>query len=532
VKCALVIPAWMPQELFPRQTAGSQINYWQPLGMLYIAAVLLKAGHEVRFFNGAFLTQEEILRRVGEFDPRFAGIYATTFGWNKAMQTAEALKRLNPEIFTCAGGPYPIALQEQCLHDCAHFDAVGTGEGELTVPEMLDRLESGHSLDGVLGVAFRRGGRSRRPVSRGTGASLRDAEKVHCANNGAWIVKNPPRPLIEDLDMLPFPARELLPDCESYLPPPGTYRRKPVAALLTARGCDRNCLYCFQIDKRRRAGVRGVRYRSIENVLAEIEHCLAQGYREIKFLDDTLAANYDRALRLAHGIKARGLDFTWFASACVSQVDEPLLQAFKDAGCWAILLGAESGVQKNLNTLRKGSTLDQIRAAVRAAQAVGLRVSTPFMFGIPGETYEDGLKTIEFATELNPDLANFHALTPFPGTDLYDNAAKYGTISRDLRDYTYQGAAFVPYSMTREQIHALRQLAFRRFYSRPGFLVRQLFRLRNRSDLRAALSGIKSLFWLWTRDRLFGRKASAAARAGRPATSASTPGRAPDTFPD
>ena len=227
----------MPQELFPRQTAGSQINYWQPLGMLYIAAVLLKAGHEVRFFNGAFLTQEEILRRVGEFDPRFAGIYSTTFGWNKAMQTAEALKRLNPEIFTCAGGPYPIALQEQCLHDCAHFDAVGTGEGEITIPEILQRLESGQSLDGVLGVAFRRGGRSRRPVSRGTGASLRDAE----------IVKNPPRPLIEDLDVLPFPARELLPDCESYLPPPGTYRRKPVAALLTARGCDRNCLYCFRI---------------------------------------------------------------------------------------------------------------------------------------------------------------------------------------------------------------------------------------------------------------------------------------------
>lgn len=483
MRCALIIPAWMPQELFPRQTAGSQINYWQPLGMLYIAAVLLRAGHEVRFLNGAFLTQEEILRGVGEFDPHFAGIYATTFGWNKAMQTAEALKRLNPEIFTCAGGPYPIAMQEQCLHDCAHFDAVGTGEGEITVPEILQRLESGQSLDSVLGVAFRR---------------------------GADIVKNPPRQLIEDLDSLPFPARELLGEAERYLPPPGTYRRKPVTVLLTARGCDRNCLYCFQIDKQRRAGTRGVRYRSIENVLDEIEHCLGLGYREIKFLDDTLAADYDRALQLAQGIKARGLDFTWFASACVNQVDEPLLRAFKEAGCWAILLGAESGVQKNLNTLRKGSTLAQIRAAVRAAQAVGLRVSTPFLFGIPGETYEDGLKTIEFAIELDPDLANFHALTPFPGTDLYDNAPKYGTISQKLQDYTYQGAAFVPYSMTREQIHALRQIALRRFYSRPGFLLRQLFRLRNLNDLRAALAGVKSLFWLWTRHRLFGRKTSAA----------------------
>ena len=498
MKCALIIPAWVPQELFPRETAGSQVNYWQPLGMLYIAAALRQAGHDVRFFNGAFLAHEEILRQVGEFDPRFAGIYATTFGWNKAMQTAEAVKRLNPRIFICAGGPYPIALQEQCLRECAHFDAVGTGEGELTVPEMIGRLEAGQGLAGVLGVAFRR---------------------------GAEIVKNPPRPLIEDLDSLPFPARDMLGEADRYLPPPGTYRRRPVTVLLTARGCDRKCLFCFQIDRRRAAGVRGVRFRSVENVLAEIEHCLALGYREIKFLDDTLAADYERALRLAREIKARRLDFSWFASACVNQVDEPLLRAFKEAGCWAILFGGESGEQENLNAVRKGSTLAHTRAAVRAAQAVGLRVSMPFMFGIPGETYADGLKTIEFALELDPDLANFHAVTAFPGTELYDNHAKYGTISVDLRDYTYQGAAFVPYTMTREEIHALRQLALRRFYSRPVFLLRQLLRLRNANDLRAALAGVRSLAWLWVRRGLFRRRPRADAPV--PAAAAATPRRAP-----
>jgi len=498
VKCALIIPAWVPQELFARETAGSQINYWQPLGMLYIAAVLRQAGHEVRFFNGAFLAEEEILRQLGEFGPRFAGIYATTFGWYKAMQTAEAVKRLNPDIFTCAGGPYPIAMQERCLHDCAHFDAAGTGEGELTVAEILKRLESGRNLDGVLGVAFRR---------------------------GAEIVKNPPRPLIEDLDSLPFPARDLLGETDRYLPPPGTYRRKPVTVLLSARGCDRKCLFCFQIDRHRRAGVRGVRFRSIENVLAEIEHCIALGYREIKFLDDTLVADYERALRLAREIKARRLDFSWFASACVNQVDEPLLRAFKEAGCWAILFGGESGEQNNLNAVRKGSTVDHTRAAVRAAQAAGLRVSMPFMFGIPGETYADGLKTIEFALALNPDLANFHAVTAFPGTDLYDDHAKYGTISGDLKDYTYQGAAFVPHTMTRDEIHALRQLGLRRFYSRPAFLLRQLLRLRTVNDLRAALAGVRSLFWLWVRRGLFRRRLQPDARV--PAAAAATPGPAP-----
>ncbi|HHT9159466.1 MAG TPA: B12-binding domain-containing radical SAM protein, partial [Candidatus Brocadiaceae bacterium] len=351
-----------------------------------------------------------------------------------------------------------------------------TGEGEYTSLEILERLHAGQALEGVQGVIYWDGDR---------------------------IVKNPPRPLITDLDSLPFPARELLGDANLYVPPPATYRRKPVAVLMTSRGCNRQCIYCFQIDKTRKSGIR---YRSVDNVLEEIELCIKQGYREIKFIDDTLAADYDRAMQIAKGIKERGLDFTWFASACVNQVDRPLLQAFKDAGCWAVLFGAESGVQKNLNAIRKGTTLEQIQKAVRAAKDVGLRVSTPFMFGIPGETFEEGLQTIEFAIDLDPDIANFHAITPFPGTHLYDNLEKYGTISNELTDYTYQGAAFVPYSMTREEILKLRQMAFKRFYSRPSFIIKMLLELRTPHDFMVAFRSAKSLFWLWIKTDLFNRK--------------------------
>jgi radical SAM superfamily enzyme YgiQ (UPF0313 family) len=243
----------------------------------------------------------------------------------------------------------------------------------------------------------------------------------------------------------------------------------------------------------------------VENVMAEIELVLSQGYREIKFIDDTLAADYNRAMTITEEIKKRGLDFTWFASAVVNQVDKPLLRAFKEAGCWAILFGAESGVQKDLNAIRKGITPAQIRKAVKAAKEVGLTVYTPFLFGIPGQTYEDGLKTIEFALELDPDIANFHAITPFPGTELYDNIEKYGTMSEDLTDYTYQGAAFVPYTMTREEIAELRQLALKKFYSRPKFLWRRFLALRSLNDLLAAWQGIKSLFWLQKEKDLFRR---------------------------
>jgi len=475
MQCALIIPAWSPEDIFSSKTAGSQINYWQPLGTLYVAASMQQAGHEVQFYNGAFMTHEEIIDRLRVYRPQFIGLYSTAFGWEKAKKTAAAIKAVLSQVFIVVGGPYPVAVQEKCLQDCPDIDAVVTGEGEISVVEMITRLESAKNFEGVEGVAFRL---------------------------GSEIKKNPPRPLITDLDALPFPARDLLGEAAKYIPPPATYKRKPVAVIMTARGCNRHCLYCFQLDKNRASGIR---YRSVENVMAEIELVLSQGYREIKFIDDTLTADYNRAMSIAREIKKRGLDFTWFASAVVNQVDKPLLQAFKEAGCWAILFGAESGVQKNLNAIRKGITPDQIRRAVKAAKEVGITVYTPFLFGIPGQTFEDGLKTIEFALELDPDIANFHAITPFPGTELYDNIEKYGTMSEDLTDYTYQGAAFVPYTMTREQIAELRQLALKKFYSRPKFLWRRFLALRSLNDLRAAWQGLKSLFWLQTKQDLFKR---------------------------
>lgn len=478
MKCALVIPAWVPEEIFSSKTASSQINYWQPVGTLSVAAVLQKAGHFVKFINGAFLTHEQILSELEQFRPRFIGIYSTTFGWSKAKKTAADLKRrFSGRCFICAGGPYPIAVQERCLNDAgASIDAIVTGEGEFTVLEIVERLQSGRSIEGVMGAVYREGNK---------------------------IYKNSPRPLITNLDSLPFPARELLGDTDRYIPPPGTYRKKPVAVMITSRGCNRHCIYCFQLDKDRKSGIR---YRSVENVIQEIELCVSQGYKEIKFLDDTFAADYERAMQITQEIRRRRLSITWFASACVNQVDKPLLKAFRDAGCWAILFGAESGVQKNLNTIRKGIRLEQIQNAVRTAQAVGLMVSTPFMFGIPGETFEEGLQTIEFAIKLNPEMANFHAITPFPGTYLYDNLERYGTISDELSDFTYQGAAFIPKTMTREDIQKLRQIAFKKFYLRPSFMLKKLRDLRTINDVKVVLKSIRSLFWLALKMDLFNRQ--------------------------
>ena len=119
------------------------------------------------------------------------------------------------------------------------------------------------------------------------------------------------------------------------------------------------------------------------------------------------------------------------------------------------------------------------------------------------------MKTIDFAIELDPDFANFHALTPFPGTPLYNNIEKYGSISLKLEDYTYQGAAFIPYTLNRQQIQELRQLAFKRFYGRPSFLLRRLFQIRTLNDCKAAYNGVRSLFWVFVKKGLFNRNKNA-----------------------
>ncbi len=159
MRCALVIPSWVPEEIFSSKTASSQINYWQPLGTLYVAAVLQKAGHEVKFFNGAFATHESILADVRTFDPEFIGLYSTTFGWKKARMTAWELRKIfRRRAFICAGGPYPIVMQDHCLDDAGKsLDAVVTGEGEFTVLEAVERLQAGKSLAGVMGIMYREG---------------------------------------------------------------------------------------------------------------------------------------------------------------------------------------------------------------------------------------------------------------------------------------------------------------------------------------------------------------------------------------
>jgi len=476
----VILPSWKPDDIYPAKVARSAVSYQHPLGLLYIATCILEAGHEVELVDGAFWTHKEILDKVRNFKPGFVGLSANAAMWTKAMKTAADIKAIDPSIHVTAAGPYPSAVEEKCLKQCRELDSIVIGEGEETVPEMIGRLEEDKSLEGVAGTAYR----------------TADGD----------IAVNEPRPLIEDLDSIPIPRRELLGDFDKYESPPGSYKRKPIAIVMTSRGCKARCIYCFQMK-----GERRIRFRSVENVVKEVEELVGRyGFREIRFLDETFTADRERTMAMLKRFQHIKPKFSFYVSSRVNTVDYEMLKEMKKAGCWAILFGAESGVQKNLNTLRKGVTLEQTRAAVAAAKKAGLKVYTPFIIGIPGETYEEALQTVEFAIELDPHYANFHTMAPFPGTELYDNIEKYGTMSSNTDDYTFEGGAFVPYSMTREQIEEIRTIAFRRFYSRPKFILRRLLEVRNIYDLKTVAKGAASFFWLWAkRDTLSMRPAKA-----------------------
>ena len=209
MKCALIIPARVPEEIFPTGTAASQINYWQPLGTLSVASSLMKAGHDVKFLSGAFLSHAEILNALAAGRPTSSASIPPRSGGTRPSGPPSGRQVAPPGVFIAVGGPYPMAIQEKCLEDSPWIDAVVTGEGEITVVELLERLTRRRGLAGVEGVAFR-------------------AERR--------IIKNPRGPSSRTSIPLPFPARELLGDEGRYIPPPATYRRKPVAVIMTSAG--------------------------------------------------------------------------------------------------------------------------------------------------------------------------------------------------------------------------------------------------------------------------------------------------------
>lgn len=433
-----------------------------PLGLLYLAAYLRREGHEVSVFDGSIDSFQSFAALIKEKKPDIFGVTAMTFLWQKSKKLIEYVKAELPEAFIMAGGAHPTFFAQGCFDDCPQLDCVVISEGELTLTELCKCLEEKKPLRDVDGIAF-----------RGEDGTVR---------------VNKPRGPIKNLDSIPHPARDLV-NILAYKPALEQYKRLPVTNVMGSRGCPFQCIFCSHVTG------DSIRFRSPENIIDEIASLIKDyGIREIAFWDDTMTVRKDRIYELCRLMKKNKLDIIWSAQARVNTVDLELLKEMRSAGCWRIFYGVESLIEKNLQVLKKGIIPEQTFTAVRAAQKAGIEVETSFIFGIPGETYEDALEDVERMIKLNPDYMKCFPLTPIPGTHLYNNAEKYGKfITRDLDKFTENKIVFIPHTMTEDELTRIIPYAYKKFYLRHKYILRYFMRIRSWEDIRRATRGLMAV---------------------------------------
>jgi radical SAM superfamily enzyme YgiQ (UPF0313 family) len=232
--------------------------------------------------------------------------------------------------------------------------------------------------------------------------------------------------------------------------------------------------------------------RSAVNIVDEIELLYREhGVTDIAFWDDTFTLSRNRALDFCREMVDRKIKVDWAVNARVDRIDRELLAEMKRAGCWRVLYGIESGVQKNLDMLKKGTNLEQIRNAVSLTSEAGIEAYGTFMFGIPGETFEEGVRTIDFACSLPLDYAVFVNLTPLPGTEVYEDLLAGNITPAKFTEnrFNFKNVSFVPEGMTEEQIRYLIQTGHRRFYMRPGLIWKKIRSIRSFFDLSKYVRG-------------------------------------------
>jgi len=385
----LALPQWFTQRPI------------QPMGLLYLASVLRRAGHRVRIIDGEVerIGHDAVAALVASERPDFFGITSTTAQATRAFALARAVKGRVPETFVALGGPHASSLAERTLLECDALDAVVFGEGEQTILEIMDRLASREDLSGVHGTAYRDPG---------------------------GIVVNASRKLVEDLDTIPFPAWDLIPMQKYVASTWFPNKVKQYTNIFTSRGCPYGCTFCGA----KTTWTRKFRARSPENVMAEVEEVYRRfGIPNFFISDDLFTLKRKRVMEICTLILEKRLPITWTCLSRVNTVDPEMLALMKKAGCYLISYGLESGSQEVLDKLDKGTTVEQGIAAVEMTRAAGIKVFGSFMIGSPGETPETVEATIKLIRKLKLDEVGLGVTTAYPGTDLFDT---FGSDAKDL----------------------------------------------------------------------------------------------------
>jgi len=466
MKVLLINP---PQENLVTNNIPSIVDeergYNPPLGILYVAAHARENTQcDIKVVDAVVeeLGYPALKKRIEEARPDVVGVTATTFTLVDAVLTVRLVKEISPDITVVMGGPHPYIYPDETIN-LPGVDFLVLGEGEATFSALLNNIRDMEALKRTRGLVFK--------------------EKGQVVNTGIPA-------LVDDLDALPFPARDLTPyqKYNSLIA-----KTQPVTTMITSRGCPYRCLFC----DRPHLGKR-FRPRSAGNVVAEMEECVGLGIREFLIYDDTFTINKKRVFDICAGIKARGLNIGWDVRARVDTVDREMLKAMKEAGCDRIHYGVEAGSPEVIKTLRKGITIEQVRRVFKETKEEGISILAYFMIGSPGETKAQMEESLALARELDPDYLHLSITTPFPETDLYRLGFERGVLKDDYwRKFAGNpSVGFVPMlweeNLGREELVGMLHRGYKEFYLRPGYVWKRIKRLRSLSDFKAkARAGLK-----------------------------------------
>ncbi len=441
-----------------------------PLGLMYIAAFLERAGVSVDIIdaNLSGKNHEELASEVKRRRPDIVGLSAVTPTVKAAMKIMKSIRTLLPNVVGVIGGAHSTFLPSETLADCPELDIGVVGEGEETMLELVEALDGFSWENGdERKIGSSQTHQLAERVSDIRGIAFRDPEKPNVTRETS------PRPLIQDLDTLPFPARHLVPFSKYTV----ANRETPVGTIMTSRGCPFACEYCSSS----RMGGIGLRCRSPANVVEELTFIHEKyGVKQIEFFDDTFTLNRRRAAQIASEIRSRGLDIGWVATSRVDTIDKSLIQELKSGGMNTIYYGVEAGSQRVLDMMNKRIRLKQIKDAFRATHECGINTVGSFMFGYPNETLDEMRQTIGFAIQLNPDYAQFSISTPFPGTPIYQRLKSSGLLmTEDWNMYTVLEPVIKceAFGYSAEKLKSMLTEAYTRFYLRPQYLVKHPWQL-------------------------------------------------------
>ena len=445
------------------EAGGNQI----PLGIYYLAAYIRENGLHVKVTDAEAqkLSAIDILEEIEYFKPDYVGISSTTVAFHRALECAEEIKKTFPAIKIILGGPHVTSNVEHAM-SYKVFDYAVIGEGEITLTELLQSLSSEHSIEHVKGIAYRKDDQ---------------------------LIKTMPREYITNLDILPFPAYDLIDDMSLYTPSPETYKMLPVMTVLTARGCPYQCTFCDR-------NIFGQQYRarSAENIFHEIQH-LVETYhiKEIQFVDDTLFVDKQLIYKLFELLDNAGIFLHWSCLSRINTVDFEFLKFVKAKGCWYIAFGIESGDDNILKLIKKGITVEQVKHAISWCHELKIKTKGFFMLGHPGETIETLNKTVAFALQLPIDDIVATINTPIPGSPQYENIEQYGTLDKtDWAQFNYWRPVFIPTGLTQEILLTKQKELYRKFYIRPRILMRYLKSFCGSAGLKRFVTLLKASKYL------------------------------------